>query len=200
MLSKKSKAVAGRRSAEEEFELACKIRVSGDIDARNTLVMANEGLVHMIVRRMLRPYLRYEDLLQEGILGLIRATETFEPDRQIRFATYGAFWIRAKIQRYIQSMRFVSTGSEVLLWETETPERQALRTEQVYAVRDILGNIVRELKNPHLQAIVDRRILAEEPESLEKLGEHLHMSRESCRLLESKMLKLAHEQLANWRS
>jgi RNA polymerase sigma factor (sigma-70 family) len=224
-----------RLSAEEELELARRIQIWGDVDARNALVMANVGLVHMIVGQMLRPYLRYEDLLQEGILGLIRATETFQPDRQIRFSTYSAFWIRAKVQRFTQShekdnkpvtgasvetpegqkkpvraakisLDRMSNGEDsyalidMLPSEIENPEKQALRSEKSNAIKDILSNIARELKNPHLQAIVDRRILAEEPESLEELGEHLHISRETCRLLESKMLKLAREQLANWRT
>lgn len=225
-----------RLGAEEEIELARRIQIWGDVDARNALVMANVGLVHMIVGQMLRPGLRYEDLLQEGTLGLIRATETFQPDRNIRFATYGVFWIRAKIQRFIQSHeknskpvtgiaveteagkkqsvrankisldRTSSEGEdsfslmEILPSTVEDPERVALNSEKAHAVRDILQNIVRDLKNPHLQAIIDKRLLADEPESLEKLGEELHISRESCRLLETKMLKLAREQLVNWRA
>jgi RNA polymerase sigma factor (sigma-70 family) len=225
-----------RLGAEEEIELARRIQIWGDVDARNALVMANVGLVHMIVGQMLRPHLRYEDLLQEGTIGLIRATETFQPDRKIRFATYGVFWIRAKIQRFIQSHEKDNkpvTGAaieteegkkrqvraqkisldnsgpegedafslmEILPSEIQDPERVALTHEKAHAVRDILQNIVRELKNPHLQAIIDKRLLADEPESLEQLGQELHISRESCRLLETKMLKLAREQLVNWRS
>ena len=226
-----------RLGAEEEVELARRIQIWGDVDARNALVMANVGLVHMIVGQMLRPNLRYEDLLQEGTIGLIRATETFQPDRNIRFATYGVFWIRSKIQRFIQGHEKDSkpvTGAvvmeqhtgkkqsvraskisldnsgperedafslmEILPSEVSDPEKVALTHEKVHVVRDILQNIVRELKNPHMQAIIDRRLLADEPESLEQLGQELRISRESCRLLETKMLKLAREQLVNWRS
>lgn len=224
-----------RLNTEDEYELARRIQIWGDIDARNALVMANVGLVHMIVGQMLRSGFKYEDLLQEGILGLIRATETFQADRNIRFSTYGVFWIRAKIQRFIQThdkeakpiiatpienndgkkqvlrARKISLNrtkyaednyslEETLASGLENPEEMALRLEKVSAVKDILANIVYELKNPHLQAIVDHRILADEPETLETLGDRLHISRESCRLLESKLLKLAKEQLANWRS
>ncbi len=93
---------ASRLSAKEEAALARRVQQFGDIDARNALVVSNIGLVHLIANQFFRPPLRYEDLLQEGTLGLIRATETFEPDRNIRFSTYSVYWIRAKIQRHIQ--------------------------------------------------------------------------------------------------
>lgn len=93
-----------RLGAEEEALLARRVRTFGDIDARNTLVLANIGLVHLVANQFSRPSLRYEDLLQEGIMGLIRATETFEPERSIRFSTYSVYWIRARIQRLIERL------------------------------------------------------------------------------------------------
>ncbi len=217
-----------RLSADEEHELARRIQIWGDIDARNALVMANIGLVHMIVGQMLRAGYKFEDLLQEGTIGLIRATESFQPDRNIRFSTYAAFWIRSKIQRFIETHRkedspvmtqekssprarkmsldrtMGSNGEEFSLGETiasniESPEEIALRSERTTAVRDVLTRIVLELKNPHLQAIIERRILADEPESLESLGKKLHISRETCRLLENKMLRLAKQELICWK-
>src|SRR3989338_2082642 len=86
-----------RLSAEEEAGLALLVQKKGDIEARNKLVMANLGLVYFVANQMFRPYLRREDLLQEGLLGLMRASDTFRPDRQIRFSTYGVFFVLAKI-------------------------------------------------------------------------------------------------------
>ncbi len=217
-----------RLGANEECELARRIQIWGDIDARNALVMANIGLVHMITGQMLRPGYKFEDLLQEGTVGLIRATESFQPDRNIRFSTYAAFWVRSKIQRFIEThhkeehpamapnagaprARKVSLdrslgadGEEFSLGEIipsniQNPEEMALHRERTTAVRDILTHIVLELKNPHLQAIIERRILTNEPESLEELGKELHISRESCRLLENKMLRLAKQELSSWK-
>jgi RNA polymerase sigma factor (sigma-70 family) len=91
-----------RLNVEDERELARRIQSWGDIDARNVLVMANLGLVHLVANQFRRPTARYEDLVQEGTLGLLRATETFEPDRGVRFSTYSVYWIRAKIQRFLQ--------------------------------------------------------------------------------------------------
>lgn len=86
-------------TAAEEQELARRIQQYGDIEARNTLVLANMGLVYMLVKQQRNRDLRYEDLVQEGLLGLLRATETFDPERGIRFSTYCVYWIRARLQR-----------------------------------------------------------------------------------------------------
>jgi RNA polymerase sigma factor (sigma-70 family) len=93
-----------RLTEEQEIELTRRVQICADIDARNTLVMANIGLVHLVANQMCRPPLRYEDLLQEGIMGLMRATQTYEPFRHVRFSTYSIYWIRAKIQRHIQKL------------------------------------------------------------------------------------------------
>lgn len=93
-----------RLTEEEEVELTKRVQICADVDARNTLVMANIGLVHLVANQMCRPPLRYEDLLQEGIIGLMRATQTYEPFRHVRFSTYSVYWIRAKIQRHIQRL------------------------------------------------------------------------------------------------
>jgi RNA polymerase sigma factor (sigma-70 family) len=191
--------------------------------------MANIGLAHMIIGQMLRPGYKFEDLLQEGTMGLIRASESFQPDRNIRFSTYAAFWIRSKIQRFIENHhkeanptvtpnagspraqkvsldRSVGANGEefsleeIIPSDIQNPEEIVLRSERANAVRDVLSRIVLELKNPHLQAIIERRILADEPESLENLGKELHISRESCRLLENKMLRLAKQELGSWRN
>ena len=56
-----------RLTSEDEADLASRIQNHGDIDARNTLILANLGLVHLIANQLRRPYIRYEDLVQEGI-------------------------------------------------------------------------------------------------------------------------------------
>ncbi len=93
-----------RLTPEDEAELAFRIQTYGDVDARNTLVLANLGLVHLLSNQMRRQGFRYEDMVQEGTLGLMRATETFDPSRGVRFSTYCVYWIRAKLQRFLQKI------------------------------------------------------------------------------------------------
>ncbi len=71
--------------------------------AKNKLVMANMGLVHAVVRTRMRESGRgsvsydgvsYEEMVQEGSLGLLRAAELFDPSRGLRFSTYATIWIK----------------------------------------------------------------------------------------------------------
>jgi len=74
--------------------------VSNYRQAKNKLVMANMGLVHAVVRGRLnvsglsRSGISYEELVQEGSLGLLRAAELFDPSKGLRFSTYATIWIK----------------------------------------------------------------------------------------------------------
>jgi len=120
-----------RLTAEDEKALAERIQTWGDVDARNALVLANLGLVHLVANQMRRNGIRYEDLVQEGTLGLLRATETFEPHRNVRFSTYCVYWIRAKIQRYLQRLDRDDTPSIAGAGPTSTTGRPSFRASAI---------------------------------------------------------------------
>ncbi len=63
------------------------------------LITDNQGLVHWQARRYAWCGIPYEDLVQEGNLGLIRAAERFDPERGAKFSTYATWWVRQRIQR-----------------------------------------------------------------------------------------------------
>ncbi len=83
-----------------EVELARRIE-RGDLAAKEQLVNANLRLVISNARRYEGLELSLLDLIQEGILGLIRAAEKFDYRRGFKFSTYATFWIRESIQRAI---------------------------------------------------------------------------------------------------
>lgn len=72
--------------------------------ARGRLVAANLRLVPFFARRYANRGLDYSDVIQEGNLGLMKAVERFDPNREIKFSTYAQWWIRQQILRSIQDL------------------------------------------------------------------------------------------------
>src|ERR671916_914754 len=85
---------------QEEIDLSKRAK-KGDKAARKRLIEKNLKLVVSIAKKSRGRGLSFEDLIQEGNIGLIRAVEKFDPDRGFRFATYATWWIRQAVQRAV---------------------------------------------------------------------------------------------------
>ena len=83
-------------TSQEERSLARRIE-RGDLEAKERLVRCNLRLVATVARRHIGRGLSMEDLMQEGVVGLIRAAEKFDWRRGTRFSTYAVPWIRQAI-------------------------------------------------------------------------------------------------------
>jgi RNA polymerase primary sigma factor len=87
---------------EEEIELAKAIE-RGDLEAKDRLINSNLRLVIKFARRYQGHGLSLEDLIQEAMLGLIRAAEKFDWRRGYKFSTYAVLWIKQSMQRGIDN-------------------------------------------------------------------------------------------------
>ena len=83
---------------EQEVELAKRIE-RGDMDAKEQMINSNLRLVISIAKRYQGHGLSLLDLVQEGIIGLIRAVEKFDWRRGFKFSTYATWWIRQAVAR-----------------------------------------------------------------------------------------------------
>ena len=87
---------------EEERDLTVRAR-RGEENAKRRLVEANMRLVLSIAKHYRNRSVPFEDLVQEGAIGLMNAVERFDPDRGYRFSTYATHWIRQTIGRAIDN-------------------------------------------------------------------------------------------------
>lgn len=252
-------------SREEEQALALRWREEGDIEAARHLVLANLRLVVKIAMEYRRAWVNTLDLIQEGNLGLMQAVQRFDPSRGVKLSSYGAYWIRAYILKYIlDNVRMVRLGrsraerklffrmnkekrdleregfhpeprllaerldvseEDVLSMEqrlaqpelslnapvghdADSSERQEFVPAETRSAEDVVastemrriflekvGEFTQDLDERDRQ-ILEERLLAEEPRTLQELGQEFGVSRERVRQLETRLVKRLSEYMS----
>ena len=150
--------------AEQEKELLER-SLSGDLDARNTLIEHNLRLVAHVVKKYYTASADTDDLISIGTVGLIKGIDTYRPDRGVRLATYAARCAENEILMYFRSLKKSSADvslSEAL--DTDT-EGNSLSLMDVLAVEDDLAervNLAEEAKK--VRNLVNTQLDARESE------------------------------------
>src|SRR5918998_1373934 len=153
---------------QEEIDLSKRAK-KGDDAARNRLIEKNLRLVVSVAKKSRGRGLPFEDLIQEGTIGLMRAVGKFDSDRGWRFSTYATWWIRQTIQRAVadkgrtiripvhmgEKMRKMAGTYHELSAELErapsdeaVAERLGWSVEDIRRVKDAMPDAFTSLKQP----------------------------------------------------
>ena len=86
---------------------------AGDEDAREKLIEGNLRLVLSIIQRFDKRGENPDDLFQVGCIGLIKAISNFDPDKQVRFSTYGVPMIAGEVRRYLRDNSVIRVSRSI---------------------------------------------------------------------------------------
>lgn len=76
-----------------------KARYDAGLKARELLLKSNYRLVMTVCRKYMGKGMQVQDLVSEGVKGLMRAAQSYDPNRGFRFGTYAHWWIRQAVSR-----------------------------------------------------------------------------------------------------
>jgi len=145
--------------------------------AKQLLVSANMGLVHTVVKKNYydvrkRSGITYEELVQEGSLGLLRAAELFDPSRGIRFSTYATIWIKGTL-----------SNSHTLDGAIKLPAREKTKWNKIVKAHQ---ELVKEQGGSDSNAYDDSMSTV----SVEEIADRLDMKVEDVIMFQRKMKKV----------
>jgi RNA polymerase primary sigma factor len=173
---------------QEEIDLSKRAK-TGDEVARKRLIEMNLKLVVSIVKKLRGHGLPFEDLIQEGNIGLMRAVEKFDPDRGFRFSTYATWWIRQAVQRAVadkgKTIRVPVHMGEKIRKMARTYNELSIELERPPADETVAERLgwsvegIREVKNamPGTTTSLNQPLTSEEGSS--ELGEIIEDERSS---------------------
>lgn len=156
-------------SAEEEYTLANRWQVHKDTNAAHQLVTSHLRLVAKIAMGYKGYGLPITDIISEGNIGLMQASQKFDPEKGFRLTTYAMWWIKAAMQEYIlRSWSLVKIGTTAVQKKLFFNLRSAKNRIQAYEEGDLkqenLEKISNQLNVPEKEVInMNRRLSGGDP-------------------------------------
>ncbi len=139
-------------------------------------------LVKSIASQYKKGGVPFEDLVQEGFLGLLEARKRFDPSKKIKFSTYAFYWIKKRVleaiqKERIQSLNFVELNEEVL--ERATVEKKYENEKLDISLNKNFSSLEQKVFKLHFQ----------EEKSLSQIAKELGIRREKVRQIKYLLLK-----------
>ena len=99
--------------SQEEMDTLLRLAKAGDSRARQKLIEGNLRLVLSVIQRFEKRGESPDDLFQVGCVGLIKAIANFDPDKQVRFSTYGVPMIAGEVRRYLRDNSVIRVSRSI---------------------------------------------------------------------------------------
>lgn len=191
---------------EEESAIVRRVK-AGDKEAieklinsnlRFVLSVASKYLSRYVFKRDQTPGLPLMDIISEGCLGLIRATKTFEPDRNVRFITYAGYWIEQRIRlALIDYKKNEHDSLDEPLYESRNETHKDLLTSKEIRLED--GISITTLLNQLTEK--ERRIIElrfYQDMTYEETGLNIGLTKERVRQIELRALRKLRWKIHKW--
>ena len=207
-------------SREEEFSLWERYKKNNDVEARNKLITSNLKFVASVAKKYQGRGLSYSDLIAEGNLGLIKAMDKFDGNKNIKVISYYVWWIRQTIlealdkrnsmeaedlptesdksELHFESEEYTSEiekyENDVIYYSEDSEERQKANEE-----KKIVSILTENLSNREKDILTKYYGLdGGDPMTLEEIGSEYNITKERTRqILEKTLKKLRGEALNN---
>lgn len=196
---------------EKEKELIRKAK-NGDVNAQNEILTANLRFVFNVARRYKGKGATISDLISEGNLGLVKAIEKFNPEKDVKFISYAVWWIRNYMQEFIKKRQSILNiekeedslntltvynnfgydeedeqvmKKETVLSNEEEENEKTLHNSQKKVINKILSNL-----SERERFIIEHYYGIDHKEmNLEEIGKLLGITKERTRQIKEECLK-----------
>lgn len=182
-----------------------------DTSALETLLVSHARMVYFWARKVSRDKTEQEELVAEGLLGLIKAVDMFDQRQTVRFSTYARWWVKNSVLTALSRLRSIvevpagsgaahpqyasdgEDGLEQLASDEPTPEEHAISRSSNDALREQISNALAALDGTDREVVVSR-CLTQPPMNISDLATRLGITSARLRQIERRaMARLKYE-------